>query len=86
MEKVIQDQALKRLRIINGHLGKVMEMVEEGKYCPDVIQQSSAVQAALRKVDEVLLEGHLKTCLTRAIKTKSGSKEISEVMEAFKRR
>lgn len=86
MEAIVQTQALKRLKIIKGHLEKVMEMVTDGKYCPDVIQQSSAVQSALRKVDEVLLEGHLKTCLTQAIRSKGGSKEISEVMETFRRR
>ena len=86
MEKVTQDQAIKRLKIIKGHLDKVMEMVDKGNYCPDIIQQSSAVQSALKKVDEILLEGHLKTCLTSAIKSKGGTKEISEVMEAFKRR
>jgi DNA-binding FrmR family transcriptional regulator len=86
MEKATQTQALKRLKIIKGHLEKVIEMVEKGNYCTDVLQQSSAVQSALKKVDELLLEGHLKTCLTSAIKSKGGTKEISEVMEAFKRR
>lgn len=86
MEKVTQNQALRRLKIIKGHLEKVMKMVEKEDYCPDILQQSSAVQAALKKVDELLLESHLKTCLTSAIKSKGGTKEISEVMEAFKRR
>jgi DNA-binding FrmR family transcriptional regulator len=86
MEKVVQDQALKRLKIIKGHLEKVAKMVEDGDYCIDVLQQSSAVQSALRKVDEILLGGHLRNCLTSAIKSKGGTKEITEVMEAFKRR
>lgn len=86
MEGMTQQQAIKRLKIIKGHLEKVMEMVEKGDYCPDILQQSSAVQAALEKVDELLLENHLKTCLTSAIKSKGGTKEITEVMEAFKRR
>lgn len=86
MERMTQQQAIKRLKIIKGHLDTVIKMVEEEKYCPDVLQQSSAVQAALKKVDELLLESHLKTCLSSAIKSKGGTKEIIEVMEAFKRR
>jgi len=86
MEDAVKSLALKRLKIIKGHLEKVIDMVEEGNYCIDVLQQSSAVQSALRKVDELLLEGHLRNCLTSAIKSKGGAKEITEVMEAFKRR
>jgi len=86
MEEPVKSLALKRLKIIKGHLEKVIDMVEKGNYCIDVLQQSSAVQSALRKVDELLLEGHLRNCLTSAIKSKGGAKEITEVMEAFKRR
>ena len=86
MQKKIQHDAKKRLGIIEGHLRKVREMVEEGKYCPDIIQQSTAVQSALKRVDELLLEGHLKDCVTEAIKSGGGEKEIGELLEAFRKR
>lgn len=76
----------KRLKIIEGHLRKVRQMAEEGAYCPDVIQQSTAVQMALRKVDELFLEGHLRDCVTKSIKSGGGEKEIKELMEAFRKR
>lgn len=86
MQKNIKTVAIKRLNIIEGHLRKVREMVEEGKYCPDIIQQSTAVQSALKRVDELLLEGHLKDCVTKAIKSGGGEKEIQELLEAFRKR
>lgn len=86
MQGDVQKGAIERLKIIEGHLKKVREMVEEGKYCPDIIQQSTAVQNALRKVDELLLEGHLRECVSQAIKAGRGEKEIKEVIEALKRR
>ncbi|MDO8658080.1 MAG: metal-sensing transcriptional repressor [Candidatus Levybacteria bacterium] len=86
MNADIKMEALKRLKIIEGHLKRVKEMVEEGHYCASVIQQSSAVQNALRKVDEILLKGHLDTCFKNAVKSNGGQKEIDELMGAFKAR
>lgn len=81
-----KEDALKRLKIIEGHLKKIMKMVEEDKYCPDIILQSSAVQSALKKTDEVLLRGHLEHCVRNAIKSGGGQKEIEELLEAFRKR
>ncbi|MDP3987878.1 MAG: metal-sensitive transcriptional regulator [Candidatus Levybacteria bacterium] len=81
-----QKSVIYRLKIIEGHLKKVRQMVEEGKYCPEIIQQSSAVQSALRKVDELLLKVHLDTCVKKAIKSNGGEKEIEELLQAFKAR
>lgn len=86
MQPTTKTSVVERLKIIEGHLRKVMQMVEEGAYCPDVIQQSTAVQMALRKVDEILLEGHLKDCVRNAIKSGGGDKEIQELLEAFRKR
>lgn len=86
MKSSIKQQAIRRLSIIEGHLKKVKKMVEKEEYCPNIIQQSSAVQSALRKVDEILLEGHLKDCVRNAIKSGGGDKEIKELLEAFSKR
>lgn len=58
-------------------------MVEEGKYCIDVILQSQAIQKALRATDELLMEDHLKTCAADMIKKGHGDKAIREVMEVI---
>lgn len=86
MNADIKTEALKRLKIIEGHLKKISLMVEDGAYCPSVLQQSSAVQSALRKVDEILLKGHLDSCFKNAVKSNGGEKEIEELMDAFKAR
>jgi len=78
---------LHRLKIAYGHLEKVIEMVEKDKYCLDIIQQSQAVQAALGKVDELILENHLKTCVRDSmISNKNIEEKVKEVIEVFKRK
>lgn len=85
MQKATQKEAIKRLKIIEGHLRKVRLMVEKGEYCLDVLQQSTAIQHALKRVDELLLDGHLRDCVTRAIKSGGGDKEIKELLETFRK-
>lgn len=86
MQAKIKRSAIHRLKIIEGHIKKVRDMVENGAYCPDIITQSSAVQSALKKVDEVLLDGHLRSCVAKAIQSGGGEKEIKELLEAFRKR
>ncbi|MFN4212729.1 MAG: metal-sensitive transcriptional regulator [Microgenomates group bacterium] len=78
---------LHRLKIARGHLEKVIAMVESEKYCFDIIQQTRAVESALKKVDEILLEHHLKTCVREAIKNdKDVEEKVKEVIEVFRRK
>jgi DNA-binding FrmR family transcriptional regulator len=78
-----KDNILHRLKIARGHLEKVLEMVENDTYCIDVINQSKAVQSALAKVDEILLENHLSTCVINHIKEGKEKQAIEEVMKVF---
>lgn len=75
-----------RLKIARGHLDKVIQMVEDGEYCIDVIHQSQAVQQALKHADSLLLENHLETCVSDAIKNGDNKTAITEVMQVFKRK
>ena len=87
MENKVKKQAVDRLARIEGHLKKVRQMVEEDEYCPNVIHQSKAVQAALKKVDDIVLHGHLHSCVFNEIhgtKSKKG-KLIEEIVDLFKR-
>lgn len=86
-------EIIKRLKIIEGHLKKVRKMVEEGVYCVNILQQSLAVQNALKKVDEMILDNHLHTCVIEALGEKSGKagsggkkEKIEEILELFKKR
>lgn len=71
---------LHRLKITSGHLQKVIAMAENDEYCIDIIHQSLAVQSALKAVDKVILEHHLKTCVAHAMQEGNVDKAVSEVM------
>jgi CsoR family transcriptional regulator, copper-sensing transcriptional repressor len=80
------DNVLKRLRIVEGHLKGVIRMVEEDAYCIDVIRQIQAVEAALNKVSAQILEGHLNSCVITAVKGEDPAERqrvLKEVLEVF---
>jgi DNA-binding FrmR family transcriptional regulator len=59
-------------------------MVEDDDYCIDVIYQSRAVENAIKEVDGIILENHLNTCASKAIKQGKGKQAIAEIMSVFK--
>lgn len=77
--------ALKRISIAQGHLQKVRKMLQDDSYCPDVIHQNRAVQAALKKVDEVILHGHLHSCVLKDMHGTKSEKMVGEIVELFKK-
>lgn len=86
MDQNTKQSVIKRLKRARGHLSQVVKMVEADAYCPDIILQSSAVQAAIRKSDEVILESHLHTCVVPKLGGKSDEQALKELLEVFKRR
>ena len=68
VDQEIKDANLKRLRRIEGQIRGLQKMIEEDRYCPDIITQIASVQEALRGVGRQLLRNHLKHCATSAIK------------------
>ncbi|HEU4563683.1 MAG TPA: metal-sensitive transcriptional regulator [Gemmatimonadaceae bacterium] len=64
----IKDRNLKRLRRIEGQVRGLQKMVEEDRYCADILTQISSVHEALRAVGRELMRNHLKHCATTAIK------------------
>ncbi len=77
---------LHRLSIARGHLEKVISMVENDAYCIDVVHQSIAVQAALKKADDVVLENHLKTCVADSIRKGETNEVVAEVMRVLEKK
>lgn len=75
---------LHRLAIIRGHLAHVEKMVKEDSYCIDVLLQSLAVQKALKKVDQIILEKHLYGCVSSAIKKDNAKEKLDELMTIYK--
>lgn len=78
-----KQSALHRIKIIKGHLNSIESMLEDGRYCVDIVHQSQAVQKALQKLDVLLIEGHLKTCVINQIKAGQESKTTEELLRLF---
>ena len=76
--------ALLRLKTVRGHLDGVIRLVEAEAYCPDLMKQVAAAQASLERVNRVLLQNHLETCVTEAIQAGGGSAKIAELIEALR--
>lgn len=83
--KDTKERILHRLKIAQGHLKKVSEMVESDDYCIDVIHQNQAVQKALKEIDNLTLENHLSGCVSDAIRNGKKDEAIMEVMAVFKK-
>ena len=83
--KDTQERILHRLKISQGHLKRVIKMVEGGEYCIDVIHQSQAVQRALEEADGLVLENHLKSCVVDHIKKGETETSIKEIMSVLKK-
>lgn len=74
-----------RLSKAIGHLNSVYRMVDEKRYCMDVLNQLKAVQAALDKTAEVMLKQHLETCVVDAIQKQDSARVIEELMQVFRK-
>ena len=81
-----RDSVLNRLKSVDGHLRGVIKMVEEDAYCMDVIKQLQAVQSAIGRVNALLLQDHLNSCVTTAIRGKVPAERervIGELLALF---
>ena len=75
-----------RLKSIEGHVRGIQRMVAEDVYCIDIIHQNLAVQRALEKVNSLILERHLETCVTTAIRGDDPAERervIDEILQVF---
>lgn len=75
---------IRRLKIIEGQLRGLQEMIEKNTYCIDVITQTSAVKQALTAVEDKLMEDHLKSCVIKQIKTGKEKKAQEEILKVYK--
>ena len=75
--------ALKRLSYIEGHLTGIRKMLEEDKYCVDVLKQTYAVRRAIEKMESILLEGHLHTCVVDGIKNGREEDVVDELKDLY---
>lgn len=68
-EPETRQKAAARLKRIEGQVRGIQKMVDEGRYCPDILTQLASVHAALRGVGKVLMRSHLQHCVTNALRS-----------------
>ena len=77
---------LQRLRRIEGQIRGVIKMIEDKRYCLDILQQTRAISAALKAVENNIMEDHMISCVTTALKSnkkKEQANKIKEVIEVI---
>lgn len=80
-----KEQLINRLKRIEGQVRGIQSMIENDRYCVDILTQISAINAAMNKVGLQLLEKHTQHCVADAVKDGDGENAIQELMEVFKR-
>lgn len=74
---------IRRLKIVEGQIRGLQEMIAKDAYCIDVITQTSAVKQALSTIEDVLLENHLSHCALNQIKSGNEKKAIGEIIKVY---
>ena len=73
----------RRLKILEGQVRGIQNMVEKNAYCIDIITQTSAIKQALSSVEDILLEGHLGHCVVNQIKSGQTGKATKEILKVY---
>lgn len=88
MHKHMKASCLKRLNRIEGQVRGLAKMVEDDRYCIDIVTQISAVRAALRRVEEEVLRDHVAHCVEHAIASGNAAdqrRKVAELMDVLAR-
>jgi DNA-binding FrmR family transcriptional regulator len=86
MDGEATNDILNRLKSIEGHVRGIERMIQNGDYCMDIVNQILAVQRALQKVNGMVLDRHLHTCVTTALRGDNPDERervIGEIMGVF---
>jgi DNA-binding FrmR family transcriptional regulator len=82
--KLENQKLLRRLKIIEGQVRGLQEMITNGVYCIDIITQTSAVKQGLSGIEDALMEGHLSTCLIHQIQKGKETKAVEEMLKVYR--
>jgi DNA-binding FrmR family transcriptional regulator len=83
MKEGTKRDALKRLNYIEGHLAGVRRMIEGDQYCVDVLKQTYAVRRAIEKMEALLLDGHLHTCVVEGVREGREDEVVGELLQLY---
>ena len=78
-----KEAIIKRLKRIEGQVKGIQKMVEEERYCVDILTQISAIRSAINKVGSIILENHMKGCVSQSIKEGDSEEMINELMKTI---
>ena len=78
-----KEQVSNRLRRIEGQVGGIARMIEEDRYCVDILNQTAAVVSALRKVESIVMENHLNTCVADAMRSDDPEQQREKTAEVM---
>lgn len=84
MNEDTKNRAIRRLKIIEGQVRGIQSMVNDDKYCVDIITQSAAVREAISGIEDLLLENHLSTHVVEQIKDGQEDRAIDEILKVYK--
>ena len=82
--KYDKQKLIRRLKIVEGQVRGLQEMIEKETYCVDVITQTSAVKQALSNIEDVLMENHLNTCALDQMKKDQSQKATDEILKVYR--
>jgi DNA-binding FrmR family transcriptional regulator len=78
-----KQDCLKRLKYIEGHLQGIRRMVDEDKYCVDVLKQTFALRRAIEKLEQIMLNGHLHSCVIEGVRDGREDQVLGELLELY---
>lgn len=84
MKPEVRDQALRRLKILRGQLQALERQVEEDRYCMDVLDLSLSIQKALRSLDTLVIENHLRTHVVEQVSGGETDRAVAELLRLYR--
>ena len=75
---------IQRLKIIEGQVRGIQNMIDTGVYCVDIITQMSAIKQGISNIEDALMEGHLSHCVVNQIKKGDTGKATEEILKVYK--
>lgn len=78
-----KSKVLHRIKIIKGHITAIEKMIEDDRYCLDIVHQSQAVQKALKNLDAILITDHINHCVIEQAKLNEYEKIASELIKIY---
>ncbi len=78
-----KQECVKRLNYVEGHLQGIRRMIENDRYCVDVLKQTYALRRAIEKLEQIMLRGHLHSCVIEGVRDGREDQVLDELLELY---